>query len=294
MRNGCILIAFLCTVSFAGYAEYFDGRFEPGYSLLEQGEFDKALENFEQLKTDTPDSELVDYSIASVAYRKAVSLRENENIEGAIEEFSKAKGQFDPLASSIDEFLREHAPLNSANCTSQIAKLYHPEQQYKERVQGLAQALHEYDTFLGQFPGHTVAQRNRDHVSYLLKQLLRNPPPEEEQEQEQEQDGDEDSEDKDDQEQKDQEESEDGDDNPDENNPDDNEQKEGDQDPKDPADAQNNESESSNPQKGQNGKTPEEQNIEAILESLEAKNQEEQKELRKTKTLPRVKGGKWW
>lgn len=289
MRRFCVLMVLLLSPLHAQAAEYFDSRFEPGYDLLKQGEFDKALENFEQLKTDTPDSELVDYSIASVFYQRALAQRDSQELEGAIEQFSIAKQQFGALSSSADDFLREQAPLNAANATAQIAKLYSPEQEYKERVQGLKQALDEYDAYLGQYPGHRSAQRNRDHVSYLLKQLLRNPPPEEEPEESEDEEnsdenqGNEDGEESDEGEED--SEGEESDEEDDSENDDENK-------PSDPSDE--NSQEDAKSQQGENGKTAEEQNIEAILESLEAINQEEQKNLRRTQTMPRIKEGKWW
>ncbi len=300
MRSLCFVCALLCVSTFAHAAEYFDERFAPGYELLKKGDFDKALENFEQLKTDTPDSALVEYSIASVAYQMALSLRDNENAEGAIEQFTAAKSQFEALSRSSDNFLREQAPLNAANASAQIAKLYNPEQQYKERVQGLMQALSEYDAFLGRFPDHQVAQRNRDHVSYLLKQLLRNPPPEEEQDKEKESGNNEEQEENEDQAKQDQakKDSDKGQENEDDSKGEDSEEEETEDDAKhkdDPSKpSDENEAEDSQPQQSENGKSAEEENIEAILESLEATNQEEQKNLRKAKMQPRVKGGKWW
>ncbi len=308
------IVVLLCLGVNIAHAEYFDKAFKPGYELLEQGDYDQALETFEQLKTDNPESELVDYSIASVFYKKALALKEDsagsdqiDQSTGAagintqqstlIGEFSAAKKKFEAINTSNSEFLREHAPLNAANCASQIAKTYHPEHQYKERVSALSKALSEYDAYLGQFPEQDVAQRNRDHVSYLLKQLLRNPPEEEEQ-----QEGDESEENDEQQDQ----EQEDSDNNEDESNENEDEQEgessqdaeqeenEGEDESEQSSGSDENQSESSEPQEGENGKSPEEQNMEAILESLEAKNQEEQKNLRRSKNAPRVKGGKWW
>ena len=137
MRN--FLILFTCAV-FMGtaQAERFDKRFEPGYELLEKGEYDQALEAFEQLKTDNPDSELVDYSIASVFYKKALSMQQKEadvpkappgeiNLNDAElknldpisekvkEEFSKAKGQFESIGSTSNSFLREQEVFHCVN-----------------------------------------------------------------------------------------------------------------------------------------------------------------------------------
>lgn len=300
-------------------AEYFDKRFEPGYELLEQGKFDQALETFEQLKTDYPDSELIDYSIATVFYKKAIASQDKEaemprepqqemnfgmaelrkldpKSQKVKDEFSKAKQHFELIGSTENDFLREHAPLNAANCSTQIAKLYNPQLQYKERVDALTRALNEYDAYLGLFPDQEVAQRNRDHVSYLLKELLRNPPEEEEQQDNEDENSD-DNEDQQDQEQEDSSDEENPSDNEDEqedNQSEDDEQEEGEDESEQSSSSSENESESTEQQESENGKSPEEQNMEAILESLEAKNQEEQKNLRRSKNAPRVKGGKWW
>ena len=317
MRNLLSIFILLLVCSGMAHAEYFDKRFKPGYDLLEQKEFEQALESFEQLKIDNPESELVDYSIATVDYQRALDKLEALQVDSPdgdqpphidadvslqhpaiIEHFTTAKRQFNLVRQSSNPFLRENAPLNAANCTSQIAKLYHPQQQYKERVDGLRQALNEYENYLGQYPDHKVAKKNRNHVSFLLKQLLRNPPEEQEQ-QDGEEDDPEENEEQDDQQQQDSENEDESEEDQeqqdeDESNESDSDEEDGDSSEQQPSDSQQNQSESTQPQEGDNGKSPEKQNIEAILESLEAKNQEEQRSLRRSRTAPRVKGGKWW
>lgn len=292
MRN-LLVLSLLMTIPVAAYAvEYFDERFEPGYRLLDDGEFDKAIEAFNELKTETPDSALVDYSIASSFYKKALAQSAEGNKEETIESLTQAKGRFEELATIPEPFLKENAPFNLANCSAQIAKLYDPGEEYSQRVQGLKTAIDEYDKVLLGNPEHRSARRNRDHVSYLLKKMLQDPPPDQKQPNEGD-GGDEANEGEDEQEGEDPSEG--------ENQEQDDSGEKGEEDNAE-GDPQEDDSENDDQsqqgeqqqQSSQNGKTPEEANIEAILDSLEDVNKEEQKNLRRAKRAPQVKGGKWW
>jgi tetratricopeptide (TPR) repeat protein len=283
-----VLYSMLLSSSFAVHgAEYFDERFAPGYQLLDDGEFDKALEAFNELKTETPESALVDYSIASTYYKKAVARISDENKEDVIESLTQAKERFEELIRIPELFLKENAPFNSANCSAQIAKLYDPKEEYSQRVIGLRTAIEEYDKVLRVDPGHVSAKKNRDHLSYLLKKMLQDPPPdqkspdegdggENENEGEEEKEGQDPSEGENEEKKEGEEDDAEGDPEEDDSENDDQSQ-DGEQ-----------------QQSSQNGKAPEEANIEAILDSLEEVNKEEQKNLRRAQRAPQVKGGKWW
>lgn len=292
MRRTVMVLFLLGFCMTANAVEYFDKRFQPGYDFLSAGEFDQALESFNQLKTETPDSALVDYSIASTYYQKALALGTPETKETTIESLFQAKEIFEELIRMPEPFLQENAPFNSANCSAQIAKLYDPAAEYSQRVQGLRTAIEEFDKVLLQHPDNQSAQRNRDHLSYLLKSMLQDPP--EEQQQPNEGDGGENQEEGD-KEQEGQDPSEG------ENNENEDSGEEGEEDNSD-GDPQDDDSENSDPgqqgeqpqQSSQNGKSPEEANIEAILESLEEINKDEQKNIRRARQAPQVVGGKWW
>ncbi|MFP6616336.1 MAG: hypothetical protein VCB26_08025 [Candidatus Hydrogenedentota bacterium] len=283
-----VLYSMLLSSSFAVHgAEYFDERFAPGYQLLDDGEFDKALEAFNELKTETPESALVDYSIASTYYKKAVARISDENKEDVIESLTQAKERFEELIRIPELFLKENAPFNSANCSAQIAKLYDPKEEYSQRVIGLRTAIEEYDKVLRVDPGHVSAKKNRDHLSYLLKKMLQDPPPdqkspdegdggENENEGEEEKEGQDPSEGENEEKKEGEEDDAEGDPEEDDSENDDQSQ-DGEQ-----------------QQSSQNGKAPEEANIEAILDSLEEVNKEEQKNLRRAQRAPQIKGGKWW
>ena len=291
MPKIAFLILLLGATFNAQAAEYFDERFTPGYKFLDDGEFEKALEAFNELKTDTPDSALVDYSIAAAYYKKALAEIAEENKEETIESLTQAKERFEELIRIPEPFLKENAPFNSANCSAQIAKLYDPKEEYTQRVQALKTAIQEFDKVLRVDSEHASAQKNRDHLSYLLKKMLQDAPPEQQSPDEgdggeEQNEGDEEKEGQDPSEGENQENEETG--------------EEGEQDAE--GDPQDDDSENDDQsqqgdqqqQSSQNGKTPEEANIEAILDSLEEVNKEEQKNLRRAQRAPQIKGGKWW
>jgi tetratricopeptide (TPR) repeat protein len=290
-----LIIVLLLGCSMASHAtEYFDSRFEPGYTYLNNGEYEKALEAFNELKTDMPDSSLVDYSIASTFYKKGVAglpAEDAEDKEGTLTIFQDAKKRFEELASLPEPFLKANAPFNSANCSAQIAKMYHPTEDYSPRLEALKAAIKDFDKVLFLDPDHESAKRNRDHLSYLHKKMLQDAPPEQKQadegdggdsenEGEEEQEGEDPSEG----------ESEEKEDSDKDGQEDDSEGEPEEDDSESDEETQQGEQQ----QSSENGKTAEEANIEAILESLEEINKDEQKNLRRAKRAPQVKGGKWW
>lgn len=271
-------------------AEYFDERFEPGYELLNMGEYEQALEAFNVLKTETPESALVDYSIASTHYKQAVAESNEENLMETFGMLTMAKEQFDDLARIPDPFLKGNAPFSSAVCSAQIAKLYNTTEEFQLRVDALKIAINEFDKVLLLDSDHESAIRNRDHLSYLLKTLLQSEP----QKQKMPNDGEGGDEENESEEKKESEEQGEGEQKEqEEQSEEQQEQEESDQE----SDAENSnpqEQDEQEQQSSQNGKAPDQANIEAILDSLEDINKEEQKNLRRAEGPPRVNGGKWW
>lgn len=287
-----VVAGILCGVALAmvASAEDFGPRFKEGYEYLRAGNPDAALESFRDLLTETPDSELVQYSIAAAEYEKGAQDLDAGNTEEGSKVLTDAHSGFDELMSAQSPFVRKNAGFGAANSTAQLAKHYDEESQYNERVQSLQQAVREYEGVLDRYPDHEGARTNLNHTRYLLKKMLQNPPPEQKKA--------DDGEGGDQGEQgKQNEESEQGDQNQQQPQPEQGEQ--GDQ--SQPQDQQNqNNGQPDQSQQGtseQNldqGKPLTDQNIQAILDSLEDKNREEQKNLRKAKGAPRVRNGKWW
>ncbi len=292
MRRGLYIALLICIGGWAS-AEQFDGRFADGYRLLDEGDAEGALESFRELKVETPDSGLVDYSIATANYALGVANHESDNEEKATEFWVAAKNNFDRLSNDPDQFLSENAPLNAANCMAQLARQLDSKKQYKERVTALKSAIDAYEKILYTQPDNEIAKANTDHLRYLLKKMLQNPPPEQ-QEQDKGEDGQ--SGDKGEDQEKGND-SQQGDEQDDQQ-----EQDEGAQDEQQ-SDSQDDESKSDSPpqagsspqDQSSNEKTSMNENIEAILDSLEEQNKQEQKNLRRATRPAQVgPGGKWW
>lgn len=277
MRRRLLLPALLLCCTCAG-AEDFGPRFETGYGHLRAGDPEAALASFNELLTETPDSDLVRYSIAAAEYAKGVKDFGAGNAEAGLTGLNKARSDFDALMGAGTPFVRREAGFGTANASAQIAKHYNEQEQYKERVEALQTAVAGYESVLEQYPDHKAATTNLNHTRYLLKKMLQNPPKNENQSKDEGNDdgqnGEQNQEDQQgDQPQDQQPEDQQSDENQDEQNPEE-------------GDPQN--------QKSSGQKTGEDANIEAILDSLEDKNREEQQNLRKAKGAPKVLNGKWW
>lgn len=289
MRRRFLILTVVCAAlsSAAFGAETFDGRFDEGYSQLRAGDPGAALASFQQLLTENPDSELVQYSIAAATYEKGLLDLEAEVSEEGFETLRKAKDGFDLLLGSQNSFLKSNAPFSSANCSAQVARHMDPNTQYNERVQHLQEAIQAYETHLRVMPDHAGAKTNLNHTRYLLKKMLQNPPPD--QEKADEGDGGEEG-------QEGSEENEEGEEGEEQENPEDgqegeNDESEGEMDESDSSD----QNQDGDPRDSASDGDPlEDENLEAILQSLEEKNKEEQKNLRKAKGPPQIRDSKWW
>lgn len=279
-----LLTGLIALVTSVSNAQGFDGRFEDGYALLKAGDPAGALESFQQLLTEDPDSEFVQYSIAAAHYERGLQELETMVTEENMGILYQARDGFDKLRNTEDAFLRKNAPFNAANSVAQVAKHYDVELSYKEKVQAFQDAIVAYETLLRQQPDHHGAMTNLNHSRYKLKKMMQNPPPDQQElntgdDQEQNQQNQEDQEG---------EEGEEGQEGQ-EGEP---EETEGEENESDPSEDQDS---SGEPQDGAAESQPiEDENIEAILQSLEDINKEEQKNLRKAKGPPQVREGKWW
>lgn len=273
------LCAGLCGTAFG--AETFDGRFDAGYEKLRAGDPDAALASFQQLLTEDPDSELVQYSVANALYEKGLLDLEAEVSEEGLKTLRDAKEGFDLLLNSQNSFLKANAPFSSANCTAQVARNMDPETQYNERVQHLQEAIQAYETHLRLESDHKGAETNLNHTRYLLKKMLQNPPPD--QQKADEGDGGEEG----------GEENEEGEQG-EEETPQDGEEGEQDDTEGDMGESED-QNQGGDPRDASSEDKPlEDENLEAILQSLEEKNKEEQKNLRKAKGPPQIRDSKWW
>lgn len=289
-RNSAIAFAILLTSAAFAHGASFESDLSRGYAHLRAGDTEEALNIFRTLLTDAPDSELVQYSIAAAQRQRALQLFDSGDVEKAGEIMAEAQDMFGDLGTSENETLRENALLNWANGITEIAKRLDPEQQYNERVQALQQAVNAYESIVREHPEIERAEANLNHARYELKRMLQQPPPEQEnsedgegeegeEEQEQEQQSGE-QEQEGEQEEQEQDSSEDSSQDQEEN--------------EDDSESSSDPNQQSNPPQQQEEQNLDDRNIEAILESLEERDREEQKELRRARGLPQVRNGKWW
>jgi len=275
MRN-LLLIAFVCVPWLAVHADSLNQRISDGFDLIEAGDTETALATFRTLQTEQPDSDLVQYSIGYAQYEQGLKQLNGEQSEAGVATVQQAKSTFDALSNSPDAFISKSAQYNAANCTAVLAKNGAPEQEYKEALATYRKSVDAYEQVLEDQPEHVVARKNLDHIRYLLKSMLQNPPPEQEDQEDQKGDGDPEEQNKD------------GEQNEDEES---NSEQDEDQD----GDGQPQENDQQGPTKAPSEPQQlDRQNIEAILQSLEDQNTEEQKKLRRARTPSQVKAGKWW
>ena len=89
-----ILMSLLLTCA-AASAEDFGPRFEKGYGELRGGNPEAAIASFNELLTETPDSELVRYSIAAAKYAKGLKDIEVGQVEAGTAGLNEAKADFE-------------------------------------------------------------------------------------------------------------------------------------------------------------------------------------------------------
>lgn len=274
MRNP-LLIALLL-IPCAALADSLNERIDRGFDRIKAGDPETALADFRALQTEQPNSDRVQYGIGYAQYEQGLKQLNGNQSEAGIAAVQQAKSTFDALSESPDIFISKSAQYNAANCAALLAKNIAPNQEYNEALNTYRNSVDAYEQVLENQPNHTLAHKNLDHIRYLLKSMLQNPPPEKENQDKP--DGDENQE----------EQNQDGEQNEDEQDRD--EQSESQDGEGQPQENDQQDSSQSQPQPQELDR----QNIEAILQSLEDQNREEQKKLRRAKTPSVVKAGKWW
>lgn len=274
-------------VAFGDSLGEFESRLKQGFNLLEGGDTQGAVAEFRDLQVAQPESEVVTYSLASAKYKQGLLDAKNQAPEDAITRFSEARTAFDELHASEDPFIRFNAAYNAANCSAQIAKNSIGSGKHDETVAAFEESIQEYERLREQRPDHEGVQTNLNHMRYLLKTLMQNPPPEQQQqsgegEEEEKQEGEDEGE-QEEQQQQPSEEEQNGEPNEEEQQDEQQETQENPQEFNSSAEENQEETEPLN-----------RQNIEAILQSLEDQDREEQKKLRRADEPPRIVNRKWW
>jgi Ca-activated chloride channel family protein len=298
----------------AARAETFGDRINHANATLRSGNADGALNAYRELQVERPESDTLYYNIGCAQYQNAEKQADQGTAPGDKDPFDEARASFQKSLVSENPLLRENGEFNAANCVAQTAKLAAKSDDRTKTIQAFKDSIQAYEDFLHGHPGHDGARTNLDHMRYLLKKMLQNPPKEQQggddqknqenqkqnQDPSQDKQGDE-SKDKRDQDQDQQDES--------EKQPQPSKEKsesEGQKEKEQPqsqqgADETAQEMPEANPeqqpkdqnQQAQSTKARDRQAIEALLQSLENQDQREQVQMRKARPDTRVRGD-WW
>lgn len=253
------------------YGQPFASRLTDANELYFSGDHEGAMSAYRDLQTDEPESDLLYYGLGCSNYELGMAALENESPDVALDEFEKAQEYFDKTLISPDFEIRTNASYNLANCYAQVAKSAKDNEKRKEAFES---SINQYEEILRNHPDHKGARNNLDHMRYLLKKMLQNPPPPQDHEGE----GEEQEEEEGDEEESEGEEEQEGGDNDQESEEE--QEQDSEQQPS-----------SGNPEEEQEPK--DRQTIEAILQSIEEQDNREQRDTKNQRSTIRV-GKDWW
>lgn len=136
----------------------------PGIQEYQEGNYEAALQSFEQRLEKIPSSPEVRFDAGTAAYKKG--------------DYQKAADYFTSAMTASDQKLQEAATYNLANT---LVRSGEKEQDRATKLSDWKNALQHYDTVLKQDPKNKNAKENRDLVKKLIdelekKQEEKNPP----------------------------------------------------------------------------------------------------------------------
>lgn len=266
-----LTIFLLAALSFNASAQTFHERFHEGNRLLRDGDHKGAETMYRDLLIDEPESDVLQYGLAASEYHKGLMFLRDGIKEDIATTFNKAADEFRDLAASQDTFVRKNVDYNIANAMALIAKNPPEDGKQEEVVAAFEVAILGYEEVLRKYPDHARAKKNLDHMRYLFKKMLQNPPQQQQGEGEESGEGDQDQPPSDQQQEQ--------------------EQGQQDQQEQQQQDGQQSQQESSGAPNSQ--QAPDRQTIEAILESLEDLDKREQRHNRNKRTQVRILKN-WW
>lgn len=179
MRSLGLIVLFLAAGS--AYGESFAARVNQGTELLRKGDVEGALKTYRDMQVESPESPELYYNIGCAQYESAMKDIQSETPDLAFESLKQAEASFDKVATARDPELRMSAAYNRANCAAQLAKQSVAAGKTKEAPALFESAVKAYEDVLKRYPDHPGAKTNLDHMRFLLKKMLQNPPPPQEQ-----------------------------------------------------------------------------------------------------------------
>lgn len=171
-----LLLAVFLALAAQASAESLGRGIERVDAALQTGAPENALAICRELQVEYPDAEAVAFGIGCAHYATGEAHADLGDTEKAAQSFEEARAAFEPLLASEDTRLRAHAAFNAATCVARLAKMQETPGQYQKRVAALREAVTAYEAVVREYPGHAKARHNLDHVRFLLKRLLQNPP----------------------------------------------------------------------------------------------------------------------
>ena len=145
------------------------------------GDADGALSMYRDLQTDEPESPLLYYGQGCALHQQGKQESESPTPEHAIEAFKAARDAFEKASLSPDEGIRLKALYNRATSTAELATQLAKTSDSKAAVETFKDAIGQYEDLLKRRPDDQASKTNLDHLRYVLKKLLQNPPKQQEQ-----------------------------------------------------------------------------------------------------------------
>ena len=317
-----VLIAVCACLGATAHAGSFRERLNEANALLRSGNLEGAVRAYRELQIEEPESAELYYNLGCARFQQ--ELKESPvsaaNAQAEpVQPFEEARASFDKAMTLGGGEVRRNAAFNRANCLAQAAKNMPEEQGQEQLVAAYQESIKAYEEVLRQFPDHQDARQNLDHMRYLLKKMLQNPPPpseeqkgggenqpqEEQQQQNQEQSNPEQQGGQQQQQQQAQSEEDQQDTEKQEGkSPSQPEEQKGSEDQKEPeqtpqqssaesGDREEIEDEHDPQPKGEAQRAPDRQTLEALLQSLEERDEMERRNERRQQREPQLKG-EWW
>jgi Ca-activated chloride channel family protein len=174
-----IAVIFFCILAapMAG-AGPIDTRMKDGQDKLKSGDIDAAIATFRDLQVEKPHSPELLYNLGSAQFEQAEQAANDNAADQAVSAFDEAKKSFELARSEAKNHLRRDAGFNAANSLAKKAKNLSKSAGGGEEVLGaFKEAIDAYESHLKQFPNDSAAKTNLDHMRYFLKKMLQNAPP---------------------------------------------------------------------------------------------------------------------
>lgn len=182
MRSGALWFALALAATLAHAASFVDTLNEANAKLL-NGESQSALDIYRELQVENPESDVLYHNLGCAQYLKGEDDAKSGLQKGQADSFNEAKASFERAMTSDDPVLRKSAAFNRANAIAKQAMAMDPAADQEAVIAAFEDSIKSYEDILSGDPANKDAQTNLDHMRYLLKKMLQNPPDQNQQQQ---------------------------------------------------------------------------------------------------------------